>query len=362
MKEYYAYLFFVFIIILIMSIFKGKHDQQVEELNFFKSLFGWGGNEGSTPVSTVRSTPVSTVRSTPVSTVRSTPVSTPGSTSEDWEPPTNILKEVLLSIQKTGTFRDLTMDTLVWDEGFWTEEEGEEDRWIERSQYTQLGEVGYLLQEFFGDIAHQCGVENMKTIKNACNLNIESHRLISDGLENFIRQYDHHSISNTWEFLTESANDVIMMYFEKADDEISGWRVGEPGWQDNVAKTSTYLELETALENHDMNIDFETELINYLAHFDEIIQSPDKYDDKIVKNIWAGYWMMFYQANEQLKLINDKIDKLNPQTTALVTQYTIAWNDWYRTSLWYGEDGVSEAFVKALFNCLVWPLVPNSTG
>ena len=346
MKEYYAYLFFVFIIILIMSIFKGKHDQQVEELNFFKSLFGWGGNEGSTPVSTVRSTPVST----------------PGSTSEDWEPPTNILKEVLLSIQKTGTFRDLTMDTLVWDEGFWTEEEGEDDRWIERSQYTQLGEVGYLLQEFFGDIAHQCGVENMKTIKNACNLNIESHRLISDGLVNFILQYDHHSISNTWEFLTESANDLITMYFEKADDEISGWRVGEPGWQDNVAKTSTYLELETALENHDMNIDFETELINDLAHFDEIIQSPDKYDDKIVKHIWVGYWMMFYQANEQFKLINDKIDKLNPQTTALVTQYTIAWNDWYLTSLWYGEDGVSEAFVKALYNCLVWPLVPNSTG
>jgi hypothetical protein len=86
MKEYYAYLFFVFIIILIMSIFKGKHEQQVEELNFFKSLFGWGGgNKGSTPASTVISTPASTVISTPVSIVGSTTSSNEISTILDEE-------------------------------------------------------------------------------------------------------------------------------------------------------------------------------------------------------------------------------------------------------------------------------------
>ena len=47
-----GFLAFVFVVILIMSVFKGKSDQRVEELNFFKSLFGWK-HKGSTPNSTI---------------------------------------------------------------------------------------------------------------------------------------------------------------------------------------------------------------------------------------------------------------------------------------------------------------------
>jgi hypothetical protein len=77
-----SFLVFVFVVILTMSVFKGKHDQRVEKLDFLKKLF-FGKNDPpieSTPRSTVYSTPRSTVYSTPRSTVYSTPSSTVYST------------------------------------------------------------------------------------------------------------------------------------------------------------------------------------------------------------------------------------------------------------------------------------------
>jgi hypothetical protein len=48
-----GFLVFVFIVILTMSIFKGKHDQRVESLDFLKKLFGLGKEDP--PNSTVGS-------------------------------------------------------------------------------------------------------------------------------------------------------------------------------------------------------------------------------------------------------------------------------------------------------------------
>ena len=61
----YVFLLFVFVILLIMSIFKGKYEQQQEGFNFFKNLLNTGSNVRSTPGSNVRSTPGSSVKRPP---------------------------------------------------------------------------------------------------------------------------------------------------------------------------------------------------------------------------------------------------------------------------------------------------------
>jgi hypothetical protein len=58
-----GFLVFVLIVILTMSVFKGKHDQRVESLDFLKNLFGLGKDPPpkSTPYSTTGSSARSTV-------------------------------------------------------------------------------------------------------------------------------------------------------------------------------------------------------------------------------------------------------------------------------------------------------------
>jgi hypothetical protein len=65
-----GFLVFVLIVILTMSVFKGKHDQRVESLDFLKNLFGLG--KDPPPKSTPYSTAGSSARSTAGSSARST--------------------------------------------------------------------------------------------------------------------------------------------------------------------------------------------------------------------------------------------------------------------------------------------------